>query len=192
MNVILIIAGVLALVATVLAFIFIVPEEKSGTLSGFGKTLHNIVNFKSLIIEKILQALYIFSTATVIMTGFCMLFWVERVYTSYYSSKEIWMGGYGILLMLLGPIVLRLVYEAVIMFILLVKNVIQINNKLSDKTNDKSDITERINKDNGSGTQSGVYSQPSKSESKGNSFCPNCGAKVGDGAYCGQCAAKLR
>jgi hypothetical protein len=32
--------------------------------------------------------------------------------------------------MLLGPVVIRLVYEAIMMGILLVKNVMQINNKL--------------------------------------------------------------
>ena len=36
----------------------------------------------------------------------------------------------GIAIAVLGPIALRLVYEGIIMFILLVKNVIDINNKM--------------------------------------------------------------
>ena len=57
----LIIAGVLALVATVLAFIYVVPEKKREKLGAFGKFLHDTCNFKYLMVEKILQALYIFN-----------------------------------------------------------------------------------------------------------------------------------
>ena len=54
----LIIAGVLALVATVLAFIYIVPEERREKMDSFGKFLHDTCNFKYLMVEKILQALH--------------------------------------------------------------------------------------------------------------------------------------
>ncbi|MBD9156729.1 MAG: ABC transporter permease subunit [Lachnospiraceae bacterium] len=60
----------------------------------FGKFLHDACNFKFLIVEKILQALYIFFTALVILVGFFMLFC---------SDWSGWMGGKGILLMILGP-----------------------------------------------------------------------------------------
>lgn len=65
----LIIAGVLALVATVLAFIYVVPEKKREKLGAFGKFLHDTCNFKYLMVEKILQALYIFTTAAVIISA---------------------------------------------------------------------------------------------------------------------------
>ena len=41
-----------------------------------------------------------------------------------------YVGARGLLMMILGPIIIRLAYEFIMMFILLVKNVIQINNKL--------------------------------------------------------------
>lgn len=53
------IALVLAIVATVLAFIFIVPAKRRDQMGKFGKFLHDTCNFRYLIIEKILQALYI-------------------------------------------------------------------------------------------------------------------------------------
>lgn len=46
-----------------------------------------------------------------------------------------WLGGYGLLLMILGPIVVRLIFEFVMMALLLVKNVISINNKLRVPSN---------------------------------------------------------
>lgn len=119
-----IIALVLAIVATILAFIFIVPEKRREKMGKFGKFLHDTCNFKYLIVEKILQALYIFATAMIIFTGFFMLFC---------SDWSGWMGGKGILLMILGPIALRLVYELLMMAVLSVKNIIAINNKLRNQ-----------------------------------------------------------
>lgn len=101
----LIIAGVLALVATVLAFIYVVPEKKREKLGAFGKFLHDTCNFKYLMVEKILQALYIFTTAAVIIFGVLMLFRTEY---NYWTGDRIWMGGYGLLIIILGPIAIRL------------------------------------------------------------------------------------
>ena len=117
----LIVAGVLALVATVLAFIYIVPEKRREKMGSFGKFLHDTCNFKYLMVEKILQALYIFSTAAVILFGVLMLFRTEY---NYWTDSRIWMGGYGLLIIILGPIAIRLSYELMMMAILLLKNVI--------------------------------------------------------------------
>lgn len=54
-----------AIAATVLAFIFIVPEKRREKLNAFGKFLHDTCNFKYLVVEKLLQALYIFATSLV-------------------------------------------------------------------------------------------------------------------------------
>ena len=127
----LVIALVLAVVATVLAFIFLVPEKRREKLCAFGKFLHDALNFKYLIVEKVLQALYIFATAFVILYGVLQLF---NVQTSYWGGGATWMGGRGLLLIILGPIAVRLSYELMMMVILLVKNVMEINRKLADQT----------------------------------------------------------
>ena len=119
-----IIAILLAIIATVLAFIFIVPAKRREKMGKFGKFLHDACNFKFLIAEKILQALYIFFTALVILVGFFMLFC---------SDWSGWMGGKGILLMILGPIAVRLSYELMMMAVLAVKNIISINSKLRNQ-----------------------------------------------------------
>ena len=64
------VAALLAIAATVLAFVFIVPEKRREKLNAFGKFLHDTCNFKYLVVEKLLQALYIFSTALIILNGF--------------------------------------------------------------------------------------------------------------------------
>lgn len=127
----LIIAVVLAIAATVLAFIFVVPEKRREKLNAFGKFLHDLCSFKFLVVEKILQALYIFSTAFIILYGVLQMFNVQR---DYWTGASRWMGGTGLLCIIVGPIAVRLSYELMMMAILLVKNVISINRKLADET----------------------------------------------------------
>ena len=125
----LIVAVVLAIAATVLAFIFVVPEKRREKLNAFGKFLHDLCTFKFLVVEKILQALYIFSTAFIVLYGVLQLFNVQR---DYWTGASRWMGGTGLLCIIVGPIAVRLSYELMMMAILLVKNVISINRKLID------------------------------------------------------------
>ena len=108
----------LAVVLTVLAFIFIVPENRREKLSAFGKFLHDTCNFNYLLIEKILQVLYIFLTVFAILMGLYTLvhnFWV------------------GLALTIIMPIVIRLIYEFLMMAVLLLKHVIMIDNKLKNQ-----------------------------------------------------------
>ncbi len=58
-------------------------------------------------------------------------------YDSYYGSRSF--AGQGLLTMLLGPIIIRIFFEFMMLTILLVKNVIEINNKLKNQNGDKKD-----------------------------------------------------
>ncbi len=123
------ILGILsALAATVLAFIFFLPEKKKANLPEGLKKIVDILDFRTLFLEKIVKAVYLFSTFACICIGLFMLISVNYGYYSDY-----WMGGRGLLLMILGPIVIRIVFESTMLFILLVQNVIEINKKLSAK-----------------------------------------------------------
>ena len=129
LSIVLIIAATLTVVATVLLYIFVLPEKKRDSLPKIGQIVHDILHFKSLFIEKIIRFFYLLTTVWCVLTGFLMLFRITT-YESYYYSHTEWYGGYGILLMILGPIALRVIFETIMMGILLVKNVMQINNKL--------------------------------------------------------------
>lgn len=175
------VATLLAIAATVLAFVFIVPEKRREKLNAFGKFLHDTCNFKYLVVEKLLQALYIFSTALVILNGFFLLF--QSVYGH-------WLGGYGILIMVVGPIVLRLLYELLMMVVLLVKNVIGINNKLKNQNGDTatgdvfaapdvSEMREVIRQRREAATQTPAAPQPH--------FCTKCGSPLDEAGNCPNC-----
>ena len=129
------VVGILAAIAvTVLAYIFIIPEKKRENLPKLFKAIHDLFNFRELFLEKILKALYVLSTAACVTIG---LFWQFgfTVSQSWYDSEVTvdWAGGRGLLLIICGPIVIRIVYEAMMMFVLLVKNTIEINNQLKAK-----------------------------------------------------------
>ena len=121
-----VLGAIAALAGTIAAFIMIVPDKKREGLNKFFKWLHDYFNFKSLWIEKILKFLFIFQTLGCIAIGFFMLFSVQY---SFYGGGQ-YMGLTGILLIILGPVVNRLIYEFVMMAVLMVKNTIEINNKL--------------------------------------------------------------
>lgn len=120
--------------AVVLLYIFILPEKKREKLPKLFKIVSDILNMKELFIEKVLRFLYILSTVACVITGVLMIFGFTH-YESYYYDHTTWYGGYGILLAIVGPIVLRLAFEGVMMFILLVKNTMQINSKLKGEEN---------------------------------------------------------
>ncbi len=181
-NIIGILAAVFALAATVLAFIFIVPAKKRKSLNKLGKLIHDIVNFRFLIIEKILQALYIFATAYVIGTGFFMLFYVQN-----YWGYTKWYGGYGLLVMILGPIVIRLAYELLIMMVLLVKNVIQINNKIKSDGSNEVDAFAVPGMETYKEAPAASPIEPETVAQTDNTFCIYCGASLNGANFCPVC-----
>lgn len=193
MTVISILALITAIAATVLAFIFIVPEKRAKKMGKVGSLIHNIVNFKFLIVEKILQATYIFATAFVIITGVFMLFYVEAGYSGYYYSRPAtWYGGYGLLVMILGPIAVRIAYEFIMMALLLVKNVIQINNKLKSENGNAGDVFANPIGDAFTGAEEAPKEEAKIVEETApltESFCPYCGTRKSS-EFCPNCGQK--
>lgn len=139
-SVALIIGTIFAIIATVLIMILVTPESKRNTLNKFFQVLADIFNFKSLLIEKILKCLYILSTLFCLFTGFFMLFSGYSYDFGFYSTGFRSVALQGILLMILGPIIVRIVYEGMMLTIIIVKNIIQINNKMPANGKNGPDI----------------------------------------------------
>ena len=112
-----VIAFVLAIAATVAICILVMPKSKRDSLNGFLLKLHEIVNFKSLIIEKILKVLYVFCTCLTVLLGFFEIFAGESFFLC-------------LAIIVIGPFVVRLLFEGIMLFIICVQNVIEINKKL--------------------------------------------------------------
>ena len=124
-NVALIIGLIGAIACTVLVCIFILPKKKRASLNAFFQWLHDVFNFRILFIETILKVIYIFSTLFCIVGGFFMLF--SGYFSSWYSVS---FAPQGLALMILGPIILRIIYELILIQILIFRNTNEINKKM--------------------------------------------------------------
>lgn len=118
-------AVIISIILTILLVVLVVPEKRRAGLPKFFQVVHDICNFKGLLLEKVLKVLYIFSTINVMLTG--IFTWFSGGYNFGMTFLA------GLLILVLGPILVRLAYEFMMLFVLLVKNVIQINNKLNGK-----------------------------------------------------------
>ena len=111
------------LVITIILYIVVMPRSKDGSLGNFGQFLHNFFHFKKLYVESLLKFIYVLCTVGIFCAGiyFTIIGFIEGI-------GEFVL--YGLLALIIGPIAFRLGYEFLMMGILLVKNVIDINNKL--------------------------------------------------------------
>ena len=125
----LILGSIAAIAATIFLYIMVLPKRLDGNFSNpILQWLHDYFHFKKLYIESVLRFIFVLASAAIVCYGFfAMLGYVG--YGRYKESTFL----PGLLLMVFGPVVLRLFYEGTMMFILLVKNVIEINKKLSNK-----------------------------------------------------------
>lgn len=122
-----IIVGLLVgLTLTILLYVLVFPESRKASLNGFFTFIKDFFDMKYLLIEKILKFIYVLNTMTVISVGFFLLF--GRTFLV------------GLLMIVFGPIIQRLLYESVMLAILLVKNTMDINNKMGgDKSSNAFD-----------------------------------------------------
>ena len=104
-----IIASVLAIVGGILVY-FLFVKAKTEPKGKFAKWLKDFLSFKIMWIEPILKVVY----------------YVATIFTVLYSFTFLALGGYGFLMFLmclvLGPIIIRIVYEATMMFIMIWRN----------------------------------------------------------------------
>lgn len=169
-----ILAFILAIAATVLAFVFILSKKGRSSQNPFIKFLVNVCDFRSLIIEKILKALYIFSTAFTILYGFLGIF----NFGSYMYGATLLQS---LLTMILGPIVVRITYELIMLVVLAVKNIIQINNKLSKLTGDDASANVSFDTDL-SDLKKYAPTQPAAPAQPHMVYCEKCGTPYDENA----------
>lgn len=106
----------------------VMPRKLDGGFSSsFLQGLHDFFHFKKLYLEEIMKFIYVLANVATVCAGF----FIMLSYNGYYRKESNFLMGVGILVG--GPIALRFVYESLMMFILLVKNVMDINKKLPDK-----------------------------------------------------------
>lgn len=197
-------AVIISIILTILLAILVVPEKRRNGLPKFFQVVHDICNFKGLLLEKVLKILYIFSTINVMLTG--IFTWFSGGYNFGMTFLT------GLLILVLGPILVRLAYEFLMLFVLLVKNVIQINNKLNGKNDNpfanNIDLNQFKNSNAPEQNYTSPYAQPvqpiqpeqpvvqnnyqPQQNNDSVRFCTTCGTKItGNTDVCPNCGKHL-
>ena len=131
METLIIIGIVLAVAATIFICVRVLPKKYDGRLDGkFLQFLHDFFNFKTFYIEALTKFIFILLTCLCIFVGFLLMFGKFEYYGYFGMTFTQSTFLYGLGIMLLGPLALRVTYEFVMMAILLVQNVIDINRKM--------------------------------------------------------------
>lgn len=131
MKTLIIIGIVLAVAATIFICVRVLPKKYDGRLdSKFLQFMHDFFNFKTFYIEALTKFIFVLLTCLCIFVGFLLIFGKFEYYGYFGMTFTQSTFLYGLGIMLLGPLVLRVTYEFVMMAILLVQNVIDINRKM--------------------------------------------------------------
>ena len=110
-----IIAAVIAIAGTICIFVLFLNKKNEGKFKGFLGWLYDFLQFRTLVIEFVLKASYIALTIFVTLGSFAL------IGTSLISF---------LLTITLGNLLLRIIYEASILFIKICSNVSEINKKM--------------------------------------------------------------
>ncbi len=165
------------IVAIAVYFIFLNPSNEN-KFSGFLKWLYNFLSFRFLFLDVALKIIYITSVIITVLTSFYVMFNVTL--------------GYGLGLLLGGLIGTRLVFEALLLGLTLVKNTTDIRKKLIDPENfNKDKINDEFTAfDN---IKNKVTQKVQQNTSASAKICPNCNAKnSSDSGFCGNCGSPLK
>lgn len=167
---------ILSVVAAVaIYFVFLNPKNENKFV-GFVKWLYNFLSFRILFLEAVLKILYITSVITTVCSSVYIMF-----------QGEI---GLALTVFLSGLVGGRLIFEAFLLGIMLVKNTSDIRKKMIDpdgfnneKKSDEYDAFENI-KDKV--IQKTVQSAQGK-------VCENCGTNnTADSGFCSNCGSPLK
>lgn len=113
---------VLAAAATGLLLTLVLPKERDGDLPWFFQRLHDLFNPKTLVIEKILKLFYVFFTCLSVLTGVVFVF--EGLFHLPLLAA-------GLFLAVVAPLLLRGLYELLLLLVLQVKTTREIDAKLA-------------------------------------------------------------
>lgn len=195
-------AIIFSIIAILALYIFVLPVKKRKKLPKFLRGLHDFFRMKKLFLESVIRFLYIAFTVFSLVFGIFMLFSVPLV---------------GLTMIFIYPIFIRLIFEGLMLGILLVKNVMEINNRLGGTTSNigfsNIDLSEHISKgasrvasaieeakekiDDDEDEDEIVVEENTKGASNKDvivevdeNTCPNCGSPNQTGNFCTNCGFK--
>ena len=168
-----------ALIFTILLYVFILPDSKYNSLNPFLRWIHEFFKVKKLWIESIVRFFYVFG---------CLFYMVGGIYVMF--KFNFWAG---FCMFIFAPIILRLLFEFLMMMILIARNVMEINNKTPypDGKKAKKEVppVQKTVAASPAAAEAPVAPAP---EAPALAFCTKCGAKLEEGSkFCTACGNKI-
>lgn len=160
---ILIVTAIIAVVGGIVIMATFMAKKNENRYSGFLERLYDFLHFKSLLSETLIKAIYLISAIFLTLYCFGYLFFVDIQNVAFG-----WKFLAFLISLVLGNVVLRVVYEFLIIRLVVCKNTSEINKKLS-KMNSNS-FNGGI--ENGMANQ---HPQQMQEPQQGVTFCRNCG-----------------
>ena len=115
----------IAAAATVALLIFVLPKQKDGKLPKCFQIVHDVCHCKKIFVEQILKILYVLTTCFCVVFGLAYIIYGIRWHYG-------WIGFflYGLIVIVLGSLLARVVYELLMLFVWHVRNTADIRRKL--------------------------------------------------------------
>ena len=120
---------VLAVALTALLVVLVLPKEKDGHLPSVFQMLYDLFSPKTLVMEKLLQILYVFLTCLAVLYGIVVFF------SGFFSGFQNL--ALGLVILAVGPILLRVGYELILLLVMQVKTTREIHQKLTQRRGDR-------------------------------------------------------
>lgn len=115
MSVLAIISVIIAVAGGILLYFLFLSPKSQGKFTGFLGWMYDFLSFKKLVLNTVLNVLYLILACFITLMGFFTLF------VSF---------GSGLMLLVMGNILLRLSYEIILAFLIMCQNTSEINHSL--------------------------------------------------------------
>lgn len=176
-NVMAVLGLVIGVIGAFVLFFWFMSKKNENHFTGRLKQAYDFLHFRFYIIEGLLKFCYVLMACVCTTMGIFLIVSIVAI-------------GPGVILLTAGNLIVRIVYEFLLMLILACRHLGEINGKLAGEPALGESGQEQSPREERALTvaEAAVAQEPS-----GESYCPQCGAKCsGDYIYCNMCGTKLR
>lgn len=172
---------VLAIVAGIVLHFTFLSNKNEGKFTGTLGWLYDFLAFRKLWIESILRLFYICTVCILCVSSIITLFSGFSKYVNFGASLVS-----SILILVLGNLIARILYELSLLSVLMCRNIIEINRKISGIRGEQKETMH-----SGASFASDAAADNNAFQDKP-MFCKNCGAKITrpEAEFCTQCGHK--